>query len=103
MPRWAPLIDAQGGRHQRPVVHVEPIGVDLALEPGETIIEAAWRLGYYWPTVCYGQARCTMCAVQVLGGEESLTPIESDEDNALRHWLACPGRRDLLDVRLGLL
>jgi ferredoxin, 2Fe-2S len=83
-----------------PVVHVEPIGVDLALEPGETIIEAAWRLGYYWPTVCYGQARCTQCAVEVLGGEENLTPVEGDEGDALRQRLSAAGRRDLGRIRL---
>lgn len=81
-------------------MHVEPIGDDLELEPGETIIEAAWRLGYYWPTVCYGQAHCTLCAVEVLSGEENLTPVEGDEDDALRHRLVDASRRDPSRVRL---
>lgn len=88
----------QAGRG--PVVHVEPVGVDLELQPGETIIEAAWRLGYHWPTICYGQANCTMCHVEVLSGAEHLSPVEEDEHEALQHRLPGSGRRDLTQVRL---
>jgi 2Fe-2S ferredoxin len=83
-----------------PVVHVEPIGIDLELLRGETIIEAAWRYGYHWPTVCYGQAQCTACHVEVQSGAEHLTPVGDEEREALEQRLPGAGRRDLTRVRL---
>ena len=68
-----------------PIVHVEGSDVDIEAQPGETIIEAAWRLGYEWPTVCWGQAQCTMCFVRVTEGSDNLGPIPSDEQYALDH------------------
>jgi hypothetical protein len=47
------------------MVRGEPLGVDLELEPGESVIEVAWRLGYRWPTTCWGQAECMLCRVDV--------------------------------------
>jgi 2Fe-2S ferredoxin len=84
----------------RAIVRVEPSGVDLEPARGETMIEAAWRLGYYWPTVCYGQAQCTVCHVEVVEGDEHLTPIEDDERDALEHRLPGAHRRDTTRVRL---
>jgi 2Fe-2S ferredoxin len=81
-------------------VRIEPLGVDIGLELGETIIEAAWRLGYHWPTVCYGQATCTMCHIEVVSGAEHLSPIDDDERDALDHRLARSSHRDLTVVRL---
>ena len=69
-----------------PIVHVLGSDVDLEAEPGETIIEAAWRLGYYWPTVCWGQAQCTTCYVRVIEGADNLGPVPADEQNALDNW-----------------
>jgi 2Fe-2S ferredoxin len=83
----------------RPVVHVEPLGIDLEARPGETIIEAAWRLGYHWPTVCYGQASCLTCHVEVLDGAEHLTPVDDQERVAIEQGM--PRRRtDLSRIRL---
>jgi len=65
------------------IVRVEPLGVDLALGPGETLIEAAWREGYYWPTVCFGQASCTACNVEVCEGFDYLSDVAGDEARAL--------------------
>ncbi|MDT3442833.1 2Fe-2S iron-sulfur cluster-binding protein [Pseudofrankia sp. BMG5.37] len=94
------MTEQRGGRRRGPVVHVDPIGADLELEPGETIIEGAWRLGYHWPTVCYGQARCTVCHVEVLRGAEHLTPADDEEQDALEHQLPGAHRRDLTRLRL---
>ncbi|MGF7237461.1 MAG: 2Fe-2S iron-sulfur cluster-binding protein [Frankia sp.] len=93
------MTDQRGGP-RGPVVHVDPIGVDLELEPGETIIEAAWRLGYRWPTVCHAQATCTVCHVEVLAGAENLTPAGDEEQDALEHRLPGAHRRDLTRLRL---
>jgi len=83
-----------------PVVHVVPIGIDLDLEPGETIIESAWRHGYDWPTICYGQAQCTACHVEVLSGAEHLAPVEAEERDALDHRLSVTGIADPTRIRL---
>jgi 2Fe-2S ferredoxin len=83
-----------------PVVRVEPIGVDIEVQPGETIIEAAWRLGYQWPTVCYGQAECTACLVEIVSGEEHLSLVGPDEQDALDNRILLGGRRDRSRLRL---
>jgi 2Fe-2S ferredoxin len=88
------------GAPTRPVVHVEPAGADIEVESGETIIEAAWRLGYHWPTVCYGQATCTSCHVEVLSGEEHLSAIGEEERDALDHRMSGSARRDATRTRL---
>jgi 2Fe-2S ferredoxin len=64
-------------------VRVEPDGHDIAVDEDESLIEAAWRQGYNWPTTCFGQARCTACRVEVVSGEEHLTPPTGDEAEAL--------------------
>ncbi len=63
---------------------IEPLGASIEVGPEETLIEAAWRCGYYWPTVCYGQAQCTACVVAVTDGTEHLRTPPGDEAEALR-------------------
>jgi ferredoxin, 2Fe-2S len=65
------------------IVRVKPLGVDLVLGPGESLIEAAWREGYYWPTVCFGQASCTACNVEVCEGFDYLSDVSVEETRAL--------------------
>jgi ferredoxin, 2Fe-2S len=66
-----------------PCVTVEPDSIVLAVAPGETVIEAAWRLGYVWPTTCYGRAECTACHVEIVDGAQHASPVEEDEAAAL--------------------
>ncbi|OHV62802.1 ferredoxin [Pseudofrankia sp. BMG5.36] len=82
------------------MVHVDPVDAELELEPDETIIEAAWRLGYHWPTTCHGQATCTVCHVEVLSGAEHLVPPDDEERDALETRLPGAQRRDLTRIRL---
>jgi len=42
--------------------------VDIDVRPGETLIQAAWRAGYHWPTLCYAMGTCTACQCEVLDG-----------------------------------
>ena len=35
--------------------------------------------GYYWPTTCGGEGRCTTCAAIVRSGEENLSEMEPSE------------------------
>ena len=62
-----------------PVVRVDPAGFELEVQQGETLAEAAWRLGYYWPTTCWGQAECMLCHVLVVEGEAETEPPEDEE------------------------
>jgi 2Fe-2S ferredoxin len=65
-------------------VRVEPAGVEFDVRPGEAVIQAAWRAGYQWPTTCWGQADCGVCAMEILEGVELLSPAEKLEADRLR-------------------
>jgi ferredoxin len=72
-------------------VHVTPIGVTFALRPDETLMAAAWREGYYWPTVCGGRAECTACHVVIEDGAANAVPPDPLENLVLAPVVA---RRD---------
>jgi 2Fe-2S ferredoxin len=65
------------------IVEVEPSGATFEILDGETIIEAAWRNGYTWPTICNGQGTCKTCVFLTLDGEENLLAIEPWEASGL--------------------
>ncbi|MGH3246637.1 MAG: hypothetical protein ACRDOI_10570, partial [Trebonia sp.] len=65
----------------------------------ESVAEAAWRLGYTWPTKCWGQLECTMCFARIAGGEEHIAPPGDDEVLAMRTRLPARLRSPL--VRMG--
>ena len=56
------------------MVRVEPAGVDIAVDEGETLMAAAVRAGYRWPTVCGGQAQCGVCVLTVESALDALAP-----------------------------
>jgi ferredoxin, 2Fe-2S len=64
-------------------VRVEPDAHVLQVHPDETLIEAAWRLGYFWPTTCYGRAECTTCHIEILEGSENASAVGDEEKEAL--------------------
>jgi len=82
-----------------PIVRVQPSGLDIDVHSGETLIEAAWREGYSWPTSCYGQAHCMVCRIRVVEGAENLSEMGTEEADALR----MNGLGGLVDVRLACL
>jgi ferredoxin, 2Fe-2S len=62
-------------------VRIEPGGIELDVHDGETIMAAASRAGYRWPTVCGGHAECGVCALEVLSADATLPapePLEAD-------------------------
>ena len=83
-----------------PVIRVEPLGVEIRVQPGETLIDAAWREGYEWPTLCFGQLQCTLCHVIVRDGAENLSAIGPEEAQAMHSLLGRGGKRDLSNCRL---
>ncbi len=80
------------------IVRVDPAGLDLAVEEGESVADAAWRQGYTWPTKCWGQAECMVCAVRITSGGGSVVPPSDVEENALRTLMSKRLRRP--DTRL---
>lgn len=64
-------------------VTVQPAGIRLDPEPGETVFAAATRFGYRWPTVCGGLGTCRTCLMVVEAGAEYCSPIEDWEAEGL--------------------
>jgi ferredoxin, 2Fe-2S len=58
------------------IVRVEPAGIELDVAPGETVMAAAVRSGYRWPTVCGGLAECGVCVLRVLAHVELAAPSD---------------------------
>jgi 2Fe-2S ferredoxin len=66
-----------------PTIRVLPLDVEIDANEGETVMGAAERAGYYWPTTCGGEARCTTCACEMVAGEGGLTSMGRAERRAL--------------------
>ena len=64
-------------------MRVEPSGAEVDVGAGETLMAAARRGGYRWPTVCGGLAQCGVCVVDVLVRPDGGLP-EPDELEAQR-------------------
>jgi len=66
-----------------PKVTVRPESLVFDATSGETIMEAAWAHGLYWPTTCGGQGTCTSCACSVEEGAENLDEMGRSERRTL--------------------
>ena len=64
-------------------VLVLPLGVTFDVREGESLMAAAQRRGYYWPTICKGNAQCNRCMVRVVDGS-GLEPRSATELAGLR-------------------
>ncbi len=82
-----------------PRIRVEPLGLELTANRGESVMEAAEREGYYWPIGCDRVGECTNCAMDVVSGIARLTAMgRYERQNILRQR----GEVSLRDVRLRL-
>ena len=66
-----------------PKVTIQPVGAVVEAEGGQTVMGAAQAAGYYWPTTCGGEGRCTTCACLVIAGLERLSPRGRSEERVL--------------------
>ena len=66
-----------------PRVSVQPRAFSFEAAAGETVMAAARRNGYYWPTTCGGNAECTTCACTLLSAADTLAPMGRAERAAL--------------------
>jgi ferredoxin, 2Fe-2S len=72
-----------GDQGNCPIVRVEPSGALIKVRKGETLMAAAERSGYRWPTVCHGQAICTACSIVLEDNVEAFEPADQVELNGL--------------------
>jgi ferredoxin, 2Fe-2S len=66
-----------------PKIRVMPLGVVIEAAEDATVMGAAQALGYYWPTTCGGEGRCTTCACEVIEHGEALSPMGRSERASL--------------------
>jgi len=82
-------------------VRVEPQGIELAARHGETVMAAAERLGWKWPTICHGDGECSVCWVKVIDGSAHISPMSEDERATLELLpSSIVGSKDSSPVRL---
>ncbi len=66
-----------------PKIRIRPLDIEFDAPDGATIMGAAQERGYYWPTTCGGEGRCTTCACVVVSGMEHLSPRGRSEERVL--------------------
>ena len=66
-----------------PGITIQPLGVVVEARPQDTVMAAAKAHGYYWPTTCGGQGRCTTCALTVVSSAENLSDMGHSERQAI--------------------
>jgi ferredoxin len=64
-------------------VSVEPSGIVFFAHDGETVMAAARRNGYSWPTICGGKGECVACVCDVKDNATALSPISKSEKSAI--------------------
>ncbi len=64
-------------------IRILPLDIEIEAAPDATVMGAAQALGYYWPTTCSGEGRCTTCACEVIEGAASLTAMGRAERRSL--------------------
>jgi 2Fe-2S ferredoxin len=75
--------------------------VDIEVNPGESVAEAAWRQGYEWPTKCWGQLECMQCFVRVKAGDGEVNIVPAGEEEVIAMRTMFPPRLRSPMVRLG--
>jgi 2Fe-2S ferredoxin len=66
-------------------VRILPLDVEVEGRREETVMAAAQQAGYYWPTTCGGEGRCTTCACEVVEGAASLSEMGRAERTSLAY------------------
>ena len=82
---------------------IQPLGQTIDIEEGQTILDAALRMGIYLPHAC-GHGLCATCRVQVTDGEvdhgraSSFALMDYEREGA---WLACCAMPES-DIEIGV-
>lgn len=82
-----------------PRIRVEPIGIEVEGDHGETVLDAVAARGYFWPIGCAKNGECTNCAMEVVSGVGRLSRMgRYERQNLIRQR----GPRSIEDPRLRL-
>jgi ferredoxin len=69
----------------------------IDVEDGETVLQAALRHGYRWPSICNGDGVCGVCYMIIDAGGEGLSEKQATEADRLALGVKACERR----ARLG--
>jgi 2Fe-2S ferredoxin len=64
-------------------IRILPLDIEIEAADDATVMGAAQALGYYWPTTCGGEGRCTTCACEVHEGAHLLAGMGKAERASL--------------------
>lgn len=64
-------------------VRVEPGGAEFETLADESVMDAARRQDFTWPTICKGMGVCTACYVRVVDGGANANAMSSEESDTL--------------------
>ena len=62
-----------------PRITIQPADIVIEGKPQDTVMAAAKAKGYYWPSTCGGEGRCSTCALIVVSGGENLSEMGRSE------------------------
>ncbi len=82
-----------------PRVRVEPLGVEVEANCGDTVLDAFTAQGYFWPVGCDKIGECTNCALEVVSGLARISRMGRYERSNLHRQL---GQHSTEDPRLRL-
>jgi 2Fe-2S ferredoxin len=71
------------GEDRMPRIRIVPIDIEIEAADGMTVMGAAQDAGYYWPTTCGGEGRCTTCACDIVEGAAGLSAMGRSEQKTL--------------------
>lgn len=77
-------VDEQSNPTRSCQVLVTPSNARFSVARDETLMDAALRQGYSWPTACGGCGECGLCRVRVMEGIDELSSPDAHERRALR-------------------
>lgn len=83
-------------------MRVLPVDQTLTVGEGETVLHAAQRNGWRWPTVCQGDCECGVCFMVVEEGAEHLTAKGEAETDRLRWGIGAKDPRSRLACQVRL-
>jgi len=72
-----------------PTIYYLPDKKEIDLQPGETLLQGALRVGIPHINVCGGIGRCSTCRIIILAGLENCSPSTKDE-RAIQEMLKLP-------------
>ncbi len=76
-------------------VTVLPLGLELEVAEGQSVMAAAHHAGYIWPTECEAAASCGLCVSIIREGAQNCGSMPDEEQETLQRTMGVvdPSRR----------